>query len=359
MGTIREIAKKNGDKTFHAEVRLRGFPKERDSFRTKTQAKQWIQDTEAAIRDGRFKSQSKSKKHTVAELIDKFIATSIPQHPIYFQQKAQLLSRWKEELGHLLLSELSASHVAMIRDKLLSETTSKKSIRSPSTVNRYLAAFSKALSVASKEWEWISENPMLKISKPKEARGRDRYLTREEIHRLLDACKNSPSSYLHAIVSLAIFTGMRYGEIVKLKWKDINFDLGFITLHETKNGEKRIVTMTEDTKEILQNCAGYDANSDRKIFDSGKKASSSYPLSIRTSFNNALKAAQIENFRFHDLRHTAASHLAMNGATQGQLMAILGHKSPQMTRRYAHYSQDHLRTILEKTNNAITKKMEF
>lgn len=93
MGSIREVTKKNGDKSFHAEVRLRGFPSVRDSFRTRTQAKQWIQDTEAAIRDGRFKNQSKSRKHTVAELIEKF-TTTIPQHPIYYPKKVQLLNRW-------------------------------------------------------------------------------------------------------------------------------------------------------------------------------------------------------------------------------------------------------------------------
>jgi integrase len=149
---------------------------------------------------------------------------------------------------------------------------------------------------------------------------------------------------------------MRYGEIVKLHWKDVNFDLGFITLQQTKNGDKRIIPITNETVRILQSCPTYGAAAQEQIFKSRKKTSSALPLSIRKSFAKALKAAQIESFRFHDLRHTAASHLAMNGATQGELMAILGHKSPQMTRRYAHYSQDHLRAILEKSNHKLTKK---
>lgn len=79
---------------------------------------------------------------------------------------------------------------------------------------------------------------------------------------------------------------------------------------------------------------------------------------MRRTFENALKIANISNFRWHDLRHTAASYLAMNGATQGELMAILGHRSPNMTRRYAHYSQDHIRKILESTGETLneTKK---
>jgi integrase len=229
-------------------------------------------------------------------------------------------------------------------------------MRSSSTVNRYLAAFSKVLSVAVKEWEWIEENPILKISKPKESRGRDRFLTKEEIHRLLEACKESTTPHLYAIVALAIFTGMRYGEIVKLRWKDINFDLGLITLQETKNGDKRIIPITNETVRILQSCPSYGNAPQEQIFKSRKRTSSALPLSIRKSFAKTLKVAKIEIFRFHDLRLTAASHLAMNGATHGELMAILGHKSPHMTRRYAHYSQDHLRAILEKSNHKLTKK---
>jgi len=345
VGAIREVTKKNGNKSFHAEVRLRGFPPVRDSFRTRTQAKQWIQDTEAAIRDGRFKNQSNSRKHSVAELIDKFVANSIPKHPIYYAKKVQLLNRWKDELGHLFLSELSAPHITAVRDKLLSETTSKKTRRSASTVNRYLAAFSKVLS----EWEWLEENPMLKISKPKESHGRDRFLDRNEIHRLLEACKASSNPNLYAIVALAIFTGMRYGEIIKLQWCDINFERRFITLQETKNGEKRIVPITWEVIQILHGCPSYGNNLNGCLFKSSKKANSALPISIRKSFAKALKTAKIENCRFHDLRHTAASHLAMNGATQGELMAILGHKSPAMTHRYAHYSQTHLSMLMERT----------
>ena len=152
---------------------------------------------------------------------------------------------------------------------------------------------------------------------------------------------------------------MRYGEIVKLHWKDINFELGFITLQQTKNGDKRIVPITNETVYILQSCPSYGSATQEPVFKSRKRTSSALPLSIRKSFAKALQIAKIESFRFHDLRHTAASHLAMNEATQGELMAILGHKSPQMTRRYAHYSQDHLRAILEKSNHKLTKKEDI
>ncbi|MDF2550596.1 MAG: integrase family protein [Chlamydiales bacterium] len=359
MGTIREFTKKSGEKSYHAEVRLRGHPPKRSSFRTKTQAKKWIQDTESAIRDGRFKSQSLSRKHTVSDLIDRFTEYCLPKDGKYYIKKVQLLQRWREELGSLYLSDLSPAHIAQVRDMMLNETTSKKSLRSPSTVNRYIAAFSKALSVAVKEWEWIDENPMFKISKPKEARGRDRYLSLEEKNRLLQACQSSSNRYLYPIVNLALLTGMRYGEIVNLRWGDIHFEMRSITLHETKNGEKRVIPLTEDMIKILKEAPSYEGKGGELIFDSLKVANTKSPISIRKSFARALRVAGIENFRFHDLRHTAASYMAMGGATQGELMAILGHRSPTMTRRYAHYSQDHLLTVLERAYKPRDKNLKL
>lgn len=357
MGTIRELTKKNGDKSYHVEVRLRGHPPQRHCCRTKTAAKKWIQDTEAVIRDGRFKSQSASRKHTVSDLIDRFAEYCLPKDPKYYVKKVQLLQRWKEELGNLYLADLSPSHIAQVRDKMLNEATSKKSLRSPSTVNRYIAAFSKALSVAVKEWGWISENPALKISKPKEGRGRDRYLSLEEKNRLLEACRSSSNPFLYPIVHLALLTGMRYGEIVKLKWGDINEDLRFVTIHETKNGDTRTIPLTDDMLEVFQRISKLGKTAGQ-IFTSHKLKPTKHPISIRKSFATALKIAGIDSFRFHDLRHTAASHMAMGGATQGELMAILGHRSPSMTRRYGHYNQNHLEKVMNRAYKVTNKKTD-
>lgn len=204
MGTIRKLTKKDGTDVYHAEIRLRGHKPERDSFRTKTLAKKWIQDTEAAIRDGRYKGLSAARKHTVGEVIDRFIKQCVPPHPIYFQKKVQILLRWKAELGSLLLRDLSSSLIAEVRDKLLAETTSKNIPRSPPTVNRYLSIFSKVLSIASKEWELLDTNPMQKVRKCKESRGRDRCLSSNEKTALFKACTRSSNTYLYPIVNLCL-----------------------------------------------------------------------------------------------------------------------------------------------------------
>jgi len=358
MGSIREHTKKTGEKSFHAEVRLKGFPPQRDSFRTKSQAKKWIQDTESAIRDGRYKSHAASRCHTVNDLLDRFTTQYLSKSPKYFKQKTLLLQRWRSELGNMFLSELLPSHLADVRDKLLSEDTPQKMKRSPGTVNRYIAAFSKALSFAVNELGWLQDNPMRKISKPKESRGRDRFLSKEEIDRLLTACKASANVNLYSIVSIALLTAMRYGEIVNLKWRDIDFENRFLTLHETKNGSKRVVPLTEKLIEILQSCPSYGSGQDENLFNSGVRSGLKRTMSIRKSFATALKRAEIKDFRFHDLRHTAASHIAMKGATQGELMVILNHRSPAMTRRYAHYSQQHIADLLEKISSIIDQKGE-
>jgi integrase len=352
MGLIREYTRRDGSTTYHAEVRLRGFPPQRASFRTKTQAKQWVQKVESDIRDGRHINVVEAKKHTVKDLVERFISQWLPQYPDRLKKQSALLAWWQGRLGHLSLNDLKPAAIAEARDALLSEQSCRGGLRNPSTVNRYLAAFSKALMIAVKEWGWLDDSPMRKVSKPKEGKARDRFLSYEEKDRLLSACKDSSNPHLYAVVSLALLSGMRFTEIVTLTWRDIDLDNKVITLHKTKNGEKRYVSITSTIENLLISLP------DRAglLFKPHRPNNRKGVISVRKAFEKALATAQIEGVRFHDLRHTSASYMAMNGATQGELMAILGHKTPQMTKRYAHYSQGHLRAVLEKTNSILNQK---
>lgn len=347
MGTIREYKKDNKSSSFHAEVRLKGYPPQRASFRTKNLAKKWIQDTESSIRDGRHFRIAEAKKHTVKDLIERFISSWLVQYPERVVRQTAYLAWWKKRLGHLVLSNLTPTIIAEARDALLAEKTSRQTLRSPSTVNRYLAAFSRALTIGMKEWGWLDDSPMRKVSKPSEGKGRNRLLSIEEKDRLIQACKVSANPNLYPIVSLALLTGMRFGEIVGLKWEDIDYSNKIITLEKTKNGERRMLPLTDAVMKVLKSCRQKDAPLGL-VFKPTSPTNRSGVVDIRNSFVKALKEAQIYDFRFHDLRHAAASYLAMNGATQGELMAILGHKTPNMTRRYAHYSQKHVADLLER-----------
>lgn len=354
MGAVREYKREDGSISYHAEVRLKGYPPQRASFRTKTLAKKWVQDTESSIRDGRHFRTAEAKKHTVKDLIDRFINQWLAQFPHRIIRQTAYLAWWKNRLGHLFLADLTPAILAEARDALLAEKTPRQTIRNPSTANRYIAAFSRTLTIAMKEWGWLDDSPMRKVSKPTEGKGRNRLLSLEEKDRLLLACKTSPNPHLYPIVSLAILLAMRFGEIVELKWENIDWTNKLITLEKTKNGERRILPLTPAVEEIFSLCRKTDI-AHGLIFNPTSPTNRSGVVDIRNTFIKALKQADIKDFRFHDLRHAAASYLAMNGATQGELMAILGHKSPSMTRRYAHYSQKHMANLMERMHNNLAK----
>lgn len=356
MGTIRECVRKDGSSSYHAEVRLRGYPPQRASFRTRSLAKKWVQDVESGIRDGRHFKTVESKRHTVGEMIDRFISHWLVKFPARQEKQASLLKWWKHYCGNLLLADLTAAVIAEGRDQLLNETTIRGGLRNPSTVNRYLSALGKAITITVKEWGWLEENPMRNISKPSEGEGRERFLSLAEKDRLLQACQESRNPNLVPIVKLALITAMRFGEIAGLRWRDIDFQQRTITLLRTKNGDRRIIPLTDEAVSLFQECLTFGVPLDELVFRSQRNSSAQQKVSIREAFENAVERAGIKNFRFHDLRHTAASYMAMSGATQGELMAILGHRSPSMTRRYAHYSQGHLKNVLERAQDTSDKQ---
>ena len=142
-----------------------------------------------------------------------------------------------QNLGHVVLSDLTTSLIADYRDRLSAELTPRGTPRAPATVNRYLSTLSHALHVAETEWEWHQENPVRKARKLKEPNGRVRFLSDEERTRLLAACRASENRSLYPVVVLALASGMRQGEILGLKWDHVDLNQGRITLYETKNGE--------------------------------------------------------------------------------------------------------------------------
>lgn len=350
MGTIREGRRKDGSLSYHAEVRLKGHSSQRASFRTRSLAKKWVQDTESAIRDGRHFRTAESKRHTLADLIERFFKEWLPKFPQRQVKQTALLTWWKKRYGHILLADLTPAVIAEGRDELLNQTTVRKTQRNPSTVNRYLSALGRALTIGVKEWGWLEENPIRNVSKPSESRGRERFLSLSEKERLLEQCRLSRNPNLYPIVALALLTGMRQGELINLHWENVDFERNRISLWKTKNGDSRQIPLTPEMEKVFRDCRSFGSSSNTLVFPPIKKTVTAPRLSIREAFEAALKRAGIQNFRFHDLRHTAASYIAMSGATQGELQALFGWKSPQMTKRYAHFTQEHLRKILSKNS---------
>ena len=356
MANIQERVNSKGKTVYRVQVRLKGAPGQTATFSRLTDAKKWATSTEADIRAGRYFKHAEAKRHTVGEMIDRYIRDVLPSKGAWcLKAQAYQLEWWKARLGPYVLADITPALIAQTRDELAATPTKrKKKTRSNASVVRYMAVLSHCFTMAVKEWGWMDDNPMRKVSKPQEARGRVRFLSDSERAALLAACRRSGNPYLYDVVLLALSTGMRKGEIMGLRWDAVDFQRRMITLEHTKNGERRGVPLVGPVYDALQ-----ERNRIRRIdspyvfpapFRYGKEPQ---PIDITSAWRVAVKRAKLEDFRFHDLRHSAASYLAMNGASLAEIAAVLGHKTLQMVQRYAHLSDAHTSKVVERMNMAI------
>ncbi|MEI8301065.1 MAG: site-specific integrase [Chlamydiota bacterium] len=354
---IRKYEKKDGSCTYHAEVRRKHAKPLRKVFTTMTAAKNWVRTTESSILEGRMPQETKARKYSVKDLIEQYKNLYLSKYPARLETQITHLQWWENRYGKKFLGDITPSLLAQAKDALLKECTPKNTLRSGPTVNRYLATLSKAFSIACKEWEWINENPFRRVSKLPEHKGRTRFLSKDELQSLLQACKAHKNPNLYGMVLMAASLGMRFGEVADLQWKHIDFENRLITLEVTKNHDVRILPMPDQIYALLKDKKG-QADKEEFVFPSRDPAKRDPYSMIRKAFQSVLKELGLKDVVFHSLRHTAASHLAMGGATQGELMEVLGHRSPTMTRRYAHFNKEHIAKLLQKTNNDIIGKSE-
>jgi integrase len=362
MATIEKRTAADGAITYRAKVRLRGHPVQTGTFERLTDAKKWTTATESAIREGRHFKTTEAKRHTLADVIDRYIVDVIPTKRDGPHQAAQLLW-WREELGAFALADITPARVAEARDKLAAGATLRGERRSPATVVRYLAALSHAFTIAVKEWGWVDDSPLRKVRKPTEPRGRVRFLSDEERARLLAACRESANPLLYPAVVLALSTGMRAGEIMGLYWQEprdppprgawgvVDVSTGRIVLHLTKNGERRTVPLTGHALDCLRELAKVRRLDTALVFPGA--AHPTKPIDLRSPWDTAIRIAEIHDFRFHDLRHSAASYLAMNGASLAEIAETLGHKTLSMVKRYSHLSEAHTSDVVGRMNAKI------
>lgn len=369
MASIRKRTNKDGSVSYRVDVRLKGFPPQRATFERLTDARQWGKNTESAIKENRYFKTAEAQKHTLGDLIARYIRDVLPTKPKARNQQQQL--EWfKAEIGDYTLADITPAKIVECRDKLLTEISDKTGKpRTPATVVRYMAALSHAFTIAVNEWGWLDDTPMRKVKKPTPPRGRVRFLSEDttgpdgqtiegERTRLLKACQESKNPYLYTVVVLAVSTGMRQGEIMGLTWEDVDLHQGRATLHETKNGERRVVPLSGKGLELLKahsKVRRLDTNllfPGKPFYDQNRKVRYK-PVDLRAPWEAALKKADIDDFRFHDLRHSAASYLAMNGASLAEIAEVLGHKTLQMVKRYSHLSEAHTAGVVARMNARI------
>jgi integrase len=256
----------------------------------------------------------------------------------YKKSKEWIIERLVGYFGEKLLSDITSWHVEKYKSKRKEEIL-KRNIEkvakakqiSLATANRELACLQHMFGRAI-EWGKTEKNPVAKVKSFKENNGRLRFLLPEAINCLIDCCP----SFLRPIVITAVCTGLRKGEIVNIKWDDIDFRNRVIYIADTKNGEKREVSMNDLLTETLKSIKRNDTSPYVFCDKEGKPY-----YRFEKSFATALEKAGIKDFRFHDLRHTFASNLVMEGVDLATVRELLGHKSIEMTLRYSHLSPDH------------------
>jgi integrase len=270
------------------------------------------------------------EKVTLEEFAPRYLEYSrTNKRPKMYVSEKNSLNHLLPVFGKKLLTEIAAAEVEEYKAARLADAVK------PASVNREIACLRTMLNKAV-EWGKLSKNPLgygraCKVKALKEPPGRVRYLTRDEIARLLEV---SPS-HLKLIVFFALNTGMRKGEILGLKWADLDLQNCIIHVKETKSGERRDIPVSPELKVLLE----------------GLPRKNEFVLGgfqdVKKSFTTACRKAGIEDFRFHDTRHTFASLLVMAGVPILVVKELLGHKTLRMTERYSHLAPDARKAAIE------------
>lgn len=355
MATISKRETDNGI-TYQVKVRLKGHPQATASFERLTDAKRWASQTETAIREGRYFPSSIIKAKTLADAIERYRNEQLPELKDY-EGRWRLLQWWLKHYGDYALSHVTSDLLAKARDDL-SKVVIKRTTKdlepnapvrtlSPARVNRYLTGLSPVLTACVKEWGWLEYNPMMKVRKKKEPTGIVRFLSKDERNNLIAALKepNTPP-HLLPIVLLAMFTGARKENILSLTWQQVDLDRKAIILTDTKNGERQTLPIVDPAYSALIEWKAKARKDSLLLFPSTTNPNKH--IIIGKTWATLLARAGITNFRFHDLRHSFASELAMSGASLAEIAAGTGHKTLSMVKRYAHLSHDHVSSVVER-----------
>jgi integrase len=321
----------------------------RRSLKTSNRKKaQRIHDKVAGeVAEGRWFEER--PKHSFKEMMDRYLSEHVSQKKSarsYRGYVKNLLAFFGEDI---LISEITPPLINQFKMKRREDGVKS------GTINRDLSILKNCFNIAMKQWEWVDSNPVTRIPMEKEPPGRVRFLTDEEFERLCDACPE----WLKPIVLIAKHTGMRKENILSLKWSQVNLFRREITIEDTKNDERLCVPMNDTLMELFKRLAKVRHIKSQYVFfhPDAKKKSAKGTLNgkryyeVKTSFQEALKKAGIENFRFHDLRHCCASDLVREDVDLYVVQKLLGHKSQAMTQRYAHLAQENLRKAVLRLDN--------
>ncbi|MFM5025269.1 tyrosine-type recombinase/integrase [Aeromonas caviae] len=336
MANIQKITGKRGS-SYRVQFMKNGR-RIGQTFKTKKAAEAFM--AQLIVYDDMADALTHSSLSTI--LIDSAITAFLDQYKGRDRSIIQRLGWWAEHLQGKPVGKVTRQHIKSALDVL---TKGKKS---PATLNRYKAAISSL-------FEWFNEqyntkhNPAREVRQKAENNGRTRFLSDDELSRLLKAASVSKWERLHLLIHMAIATGARRSELINLKWSDLDFQSRTAHLPRTKNGSQRVLTLTVA---VIQELMPFRQVGDVYLFP--------HTAALHGPFEHfdhhwkaCRKEADITDFHFHDLRHTCASLLAKNGATLLEIANHLGHKTLAMVMRYAHLCVAHKAALTERVFGSI------
>ena len=308
------ILKRKGKKktSYRVLVQRKGFKHLIKSFSTLTDAKKWARAVERKLDTGDYADYSEASKLLLGDILKRYISENkhrkLRSYKM-FEYRIKILLR--DTISDINLLRLSSKHVAEFRDRKLLEVGN-------ATFNKYLSLISVVIETARQDWGiYLPVNPCRLIKREKEPNPRDRVLNDNEYSDLLRACATSMNRYLKPIVLFAMETAMRKGELLQLRYKNINFEKRTLLIPLTKTGKPRTIPLSTKAIEILRSMP---RRLDGKVF----------PLtvdSLRNSFDIAKKRARITGFRFHDIRRMACSSLFEKGFSVPEVQIFSGHRT--------------------------------
>jgi integrase len=276
---------------------------------------------------GESEAEAKKPQYTLAEVLNWYLELPVAKKKRSYDKDVQRTKLLLKYFGDIQAEKIKPSMVESFQYRMLNTPSIRKKKYKAATINRMVALMKRAYNLAIRE-DMVLKNPCWKVSMLREDNKRDRILSAEEFKRLL---KKLPS-HLVPIVSVAYYTGMRRMEILNLTWKKVNMQEGFIDLEpeDTKTSEPRRFYFNEVVWDIFRKASKVRSLRHDFVFTYARR-----PLrDVRAGFINALRRAKIDDFHFHDLRHTYITNMRKAGVDQTVIMKLTGHKTPSMFNRY-------------------------
>ncbi len=332
---IYERTGRHGDVTYYIRSQVDGTDiKEKVGRRsrgfTREMAKEALKSRLGDIAQGHFNLEKVRKPVPFSKLVEKYKEFA-GGYKRGWETEKYIVEEFEDLFGDTPLAQITTWQI----EKWKAEEGKRLN---PVTVNRRLTVI-KHMFRKAVEWDLLKSNPATLVKRFAVTSERTRFLTQDEIRSLLAECeKQVTSPWLLPLVTLALNTGMRQGELLKLKWENVDLERGSITIIQSKTLRRKTIAINEPTREALN---WLQENRYGELLFMWPWKAPIGKVTVYDAFKKACSAAKIENFRFHDLRHTFASHLVMAGVDLVTVKELLGHKTIAMTNRYTHLAQEH------------------